>query len=104
MGKSRLSINPIPTLTLTLPLKGREARAPIIAHYMALGSAKPRQSKIPLHPFSFAPSCLCVEGFRRRLLQATSVPRNKSRAKLRCQVSYIPPRKFKEFQIRLTSR
>ena len=35
MGETT-SIKPIPTLTL--PLKGREAGAPIIAHYFAVGS------------------------------------------------------------------
>jgi hypothetical protein len=35
MGKTA-TVNPIPTLTL--PLKGREARAQIFAHYLAVGS------------------------------------------------------------------
>jgi len=40
------TLNPIPTLTP--PLKGRESRAPIIAHYLAVGSLPSRHEIPPL--------------------------------------------------------
>ena len=82
MGKSRLSINPIPTLTLTLPLKGREARAPIIAHYIwrsarqSPGNPRFSCARFPLRLRVFASKVFDVGCCKRRQFPAISRARN----------------------------